>query len=93
MEQQAKCKLCGNDFIKRHPNHNYCSEKCRKEVKRRNEYKRTHRGAVAAPNLTINDMVKAMLRLSKERGHTVQYGELQSDLMTGKVKVRGGKIV
>lgn len=95
MERAAKCKLCGEEYIKLNPKQYYCSEKCRCEARRINRANRDLKLSELhkAPALTINDMVKAMLKLSKERGHTVQYGELQSDLLTGRVKVRGGRVV
>lgn len=93
MKKYSTCKMCGAEFVKLSANHNYCSEECRKAAIKRNKHIRKCRKDVTAPHLTIHDMVKAMLRLSKERGYTVQYGELQGDLLTGRVKVVGGKIV
>ena len=44
------------------------------------------------PKITIEGMVDIMMRLSKERGRVVQYGEVQSELLTGKLKVKGGAV-
>lgn len=84
------CKNCGKEYHKKYPNQRYCSQECLAEARRIQSWKQSHKArmVVATPKITINDMVKAMIRLSKERGYTVQYGELQTDLITGRVKVR-----
>lgn len=95
MNKVELCVGCGKEFTRQYPNQRYCSGECRIKARRIRGWKHKNepREVTATPRITINDMVKAMIRLSKERGYTVQYGELQTDLMMGKVKVRGGKII
>lgn len=95
MNKVDLCRGCGKEYLKQQPNQHYCSKECLLEARRIRGWKRKNepRVVTATPNITINDMVKAMIRLSKERGYTVQYGELQTDLITGRVKIRGGKII
>ena len=95
MNKVDLCRGCGKEFTLQYPNQRYCSVECRVEARRIRGWKRKNepREVKATPKITINDMVKAMIRLSKERGYTVQYGELQTDLITGRVKIRGGKII
>ena len=95
MKSVDVCRGCGKEYHKKYPNQRYCSQECLVEARKIQSWKSRHKARMdaSAPNITINDMVKAMIRLSKERGYTVQYGELQTDLITGRVKIRGGKII
>lgn len=48
--------------------------------------------AQSAPGLSIHAMVDLALKLSKELGRVVQYGEVQEMILTGKLKVEDGVI-
>lgn len=93
------CKCCGHVFYPKHHNESYCSDECRHQ--RQIELNRQYRSVAEkkkamkckTPYVSMKQMVDAMLRLSKKKGRTVQYGEMQRLLITGKVEVRGGVII
>ena len=96
------CKICGEWFTKKKNNQRYCCENCKREAARRIARKRYYdvlkpQSKVvkksSTPSITIDDMVAIMLKLSQERGRAVQYGEVQRELMTGKLKVKDGVVV
>lgn len=91
------CKICGKWFTKKRHNQKYCCDKCKAEAEKRrkqrlyfNTVKPQKREKCAPPSITIEGMVDIMLKLSKERGYIVQYGEVQRLLLTGKIKVKDG---
>ena len=95
------CKICGELFAKRNNHQKYCCDKCKKEAERRRLKERyfdvvkpqkKKERKVIAPSITIDGMVALMLKLSKERGRVVQYGEVQAELITGKLKLKEGTI-
>ena len=93
------CKYCGHVFYPKHHNEGYCSDECRHQ--RQVESNRQARSALnrkkamkcKTPYVSMKQMVDAMIRLSNKKGRTVQYGEVQRLLITGKVEVRGGVIL
>ncbi len=102
MAKQEMCALCGEWFVKEGMNHNqkYCCKDCsyiahRKSVlessKRRKANSKATTQGTQSPS--IPDMVDIMMRLSTLRGRPVQYGEVQTELLTGKLKIKGGAIV
>lgn len=95
------CAFCGEEFEKTNHNQRYCCEECNKtaENQRRRQRDRQRRriaqksAKLGANFPSIEDMVDIMLRLSKERGRVVQYGEVQRLLLTGRLKVKDGVLV
>ena len=97
---EEACWICGEWFVKR-GNQRYCCEECRKiaEKQREKEADRRYRESVKRKKtesidksgLSMDDMLDLMARLSKERGRIVQYGEVQQEILTGKLNVKGGK--
>lgn len=95
------CAFCGDDFEKTNHNQRYCCDECQKtaekqrkrqrERQRRSEAKKSIKLGAKFPS--IEDMVDIMMKLSKERGRVVQYGEVQRLLLTGRLKVKDGVMV
>lgn len=83
------CLHCGTPFKARNNRHCYCSASCKRDANFERK-QATIRLNVKPANITIEDMVDEMMRLSEEKGRTVQYGELQKMLLTGR-HVIGGK--
>jgi hypothetical protein len=98
MSATEACGFCGEWFTKKWSNQRYCCEKCKKDaeklrLKRRyfDTIKSEKKGEKrCAPSISIEGMVDIMLKLEKELGRVVQYGEVQQMLMTGKIKVKDG---
>lgn len=94
MIKMRNCWHCGTRFVAENDRCRYCSAECKMEE--RKERKRLAKVKSRKPtnqaNVTIDMMVDAMLRLSAERGKPVQYGDIQTGLVTGKLKVKGGVI-
>jgi hypothetical protein len=90
MKKIANCQYCGARFITENYRNHYCSAECkidaRNERKRRERAKRK-RNATQQPVITIDMMMDAMVRLS------IQYGDVQTGLVTGKLVVKDGVIV
>ena len=95
MEKIGKCKVCGCEFVKKGGNHLICSEECKKKQWRDKYNAEKERTIVKKPadKTSIYDMVEIAMKLSKERGKIVNYGDLQAEIITGKIRVRGGAIV
>ena len=102
MSTMEACKICGEWFTKKNHNQKYCCDKCKKEAERRRLKRRyfdvvkpqkKKEKKVTPPSITIDGMVALMLKLSKERGYTVQYGEVQQELLLGKLKVKRGEVL
>ena len=96
MSKTEACRICGEWFTRTQHNRIYCCDKCKREAEKRRLKKRyfdvvkpqkKKEKKVYTPSITIDGMVALMLKLSKERGRVVQYGELQRELLTGKLKV------
>lgn len=98
MEKTRNCLWCGNEFVATHFNKQYCDVECR-DMAEKERKKREYEARAAwkinrkEPDVTIDMMVDAMARLSKERGKYVSYGQVQKELLTGKLMVEGGVIV
>jgi hypothetical protein len=92
MLEIRSCLLCGNTFIAKNNRHVYCSAECKIDARKQREkqirYKSTH-----TADVTIEQIIDTALRLSKERGKLVQYGDVQKELLLGKLKVKDGVIV
>lgn len=88
MDKTVYCRFCGWEFEPRNNHHFYCSRECRHfDLKRKNK-KETKKSNYPS----IEDAVDIMLKLSDERGRVVQYGEFQTMLYTGKIKIKDGVI-
>ena len=98
------CKWCGEWFAKR-GNQKYCCAECRRlserqqarinarKMREEKRVKKKNNDLREKPKITLDTMVDLMLKLSKEKGRTVQYGEVQRLLLTDRLKVRDGVIV
>ena len=90
------CGWCGEQFEKR-GNKRYCCDECSKLGKKQAHRlyctkKRKDKNTKAASNLSMQEMIDLMDKLSKERGRVVQYGELQSMIYNGEIKLKGGAV-
>ena len=95
------CQFCGEWFEKIHHGQKYCCKECsqtaerkmkkERDAKRRRKQKNNVKATSPYPN--IYGMVDIMMKLSKERGRVVQYGEVQRLLLTGRLKVKDGVMV
>ena len=99
MDTTDACKWCGEWFIKKTHNQKYCSKACSRMAEKHLDKQRAAKRRmlkkcepVKTSAITLDGMVALMLKLSKERGYTVQYGELQRELITGKLKVNGADV-
>ena len=72
------CLVCGMEFKSNHHHALYCSDECRKDAKKMNKPVVVK---TAKASITIEDMVEEALRLSKESGHVVSYGDVQAMMM------------
>ena len=88
----ACCIACNTEFDPTAAWQRYCSLECRRKAAAKRRRRKREGVLVKPPKMSIEDMVSVMLKLSKKRGHTVQYGELQRDMITGKVKIIGGRL-
>ena len=86
MTEIRYCLHCGAEFETDNKRRVYCSGTC----KSRALYKRRTKKGLKAPSVSIEQMVDEMLRLSEEKGRSVQYGELQRMMLTGRHTI-GGK--
>lgn len=98
MDKEDACAWCGTWFVIEGMNHNqkYCCEECgilaKREKARLFQRKKAASKAKAQSTQSdsVYDMVDVMMRLSKERGYSVQYGEVQTELLTGRLKIKDG---
>ena len=93
------CRFCGEWFTKKNYNQRYCCEKCQQEARKRRDRNRQkivrkakQNKKVCTASISIDSMVDIMLKLSKEYGRIVQYGEVQRLLLTGKLKLKDGVV-
>ena len=100
MDKIRKCKCCGKEFAPQHSNQKYCSNECQRQGKRESyrrcilaKEEKKNAMKCKAPNVTMEQVLDAMNRLSQKYGRFVQYREVQVGLDTGKLKVKGGVIV
>lgn len=89
MGRIAYCRFCSDEFEMVNSHHFYCSRECRRLDLKRKSKKETQKSNYPS----VEDVVSVMLKLSKERGRTVQYGEVQTELISGKLKIKNGRIV
>lgn len=80
MTKKRYCQYCGAEFTTDNNRKIFCSGNC----KRKSHQKRRAKPLVNHPKITIEDMVDEMIRLSDEKGRSVQYGELQKLMLTGR---------
>lgn len=98
MAMEIECGWCGELFEKK-GNQTYCCKEHSRLAKNQRVTLRNLKLAKAkekqqkTPSLSIEDMIKISLKLSKERGCVVQYGDVQRELMTGKLKIKDGVVV
>lgn len=95
MANEEACGWCGEWFVKK-GNKSYCCEECaklakkqarkRRKIKKRNQKKKEQ----VAQGLSITGVVDLMMKLSKESGKVVQYGDVQTMEYTGKLKETDG---
>ena len=90
MDKIAKCRYCGKEFVKNVKIHRFCSDVCRRRAY--NEKPKAEEPKVTKVKVSMEQMLDAMFRLSEKKGRNVQYGEVQSLLIAGKLKVKGGVI-
>lgn len=90
MKEIANCKYCDKEFEKQQPNHRFCCTKCRRDFYEKKP--RKEQPKVGKVKVSMEQMLDAMFRLSEKKGRSVQYGEVQRLLITGKLKVKGGVI-
>ena len=93
---KRNCDICGAEFTTNHKLKRYCSKECSKEAERIRKRKWKPKNKCAASeqkvSVTIDQMIEIALKLSKEQGRIIQYGDVQSMLLTGKLKVKDGVI-
>ena len=93
MAKFKSCYICGEPFFTK-GNGRYCSDECREyaeELRRQRinfeDRQKRKQALKCTVDVTIEDMVAETLRLSKELGRAVQYGELQQMVLQGhKIK-------
>ena len=97
MENEIACGWCGEWFVKEHHNQCYCSKQCRRYADKQKAMLREKKKSAqqkkakqSIPNLSMYEMIELMEKLSKERGRTMQYGELQTMIYKGELK--GGAV-
>ena len=95
MNKIRYCRWCSKEFVPKHFNMVYCSCDCRYQgqLERVKSKKQEKNIELKQPNVTMEMMVDAMARLSKERGRYVSYGDVQKELDYGKLYVKDGVIV
>lgn len=96
MAIEEACKWCGEWFVKQHRNQCYCSKECRKladqKARRLREMKRAQKkkNAKQVPSLSMQGMIDLMMKMEKETGRVVQYGDIQTMLYNGQLKEKDG---
>ena len=99
MAQEEMCKWCGELFFKRGNQCYCCKEHSRlaanqkAKLKARMKSKKAKWNSDRVPNVSLHGMLDLMERLSSEKGRTVQYGEVQSMLYTGKLTIKDGVLI
>lgn len=93
MAETRYCQYCGAEFVTDNNRRVFCSGKCKNKSNRKRKAGGTVKVKLKKANITIEDMVDEMMRLSKEQGRIVQYGELSQMLLTGRhtIEKRGKK--
>lgn len=83
------CKMCGKEFTVRYRNHKYCCSECRMSYsnRRKKEIRKGVYKNITKPSVTMDRIRELMAQLSKEQGRVVQYGEVQSMIVTGRLKL------
>lgn len=97
MGKQISCGICGKWVERQHHNQKYCCKECAAVAAQRSREKsdmkkknKRNKVTPVAKGLSIYDVVEIMLKLSKESGKFFQYDDIQTMLITGKLK--GGVI-
>ena len=90
MTEIRYCQNCGVEFVTDNKRRIYCSGECKRKSLRKRRAMEARKASMKQPNLTIEQMVDEMMRLSDEKGRIVQYGELSQMLLTGRHTI-GGK--
>ena len=94
MAIEEACGWCGEWFEKR-GNKKYCCKECSelasKQIQRLRYMKKSgEKNVKNTSNLSMQDMIILMEKMSQELGRTVQYGELQTMIYKGELK--GGAV-
>ena len=89
VEQIMKCGFCGKEFVTTTPSKRYCCIACKNAYwhMRSKEYPKENAPKVKKAMLTIEKMVEIASQMSKERGRSVSYGEVQTMIYTGDIIV------
>jgi predicted nucleic acid-binding Zn ribbon protein len=90
MLEIRSCLLCGASFKAVNNRHVYCSAECKIDA---NKQRRKQNKSTQKAEITIEQIIDTALRLSKKRGKLVQYGDIQKELLLGKLIVKDGVIV
>jgi NAD-dependent DNA ligase len=93
MAETRYCLHCGAEFVTDNRRRVFCSGECKCKAHRKRRATENVKVKLKKANITIEDMVDEMLRLSAEKGRIVQYGELSQMLLTGRhtIEKRGKK--
>ncbi len=92
MNEIRECLYCGELFQAKHYRNMYCSAECKINARKERD-RAKKRKPIQHADVTIEQMIEAAMRLSEERGKLVQYGDVQAELMLGKLIVKDGVIV
>jgi hypothetical protein len=98
MAIEESCKWSGEWFVKQHHSQCYCSKECRRladqKSRRLSDMKRLEKKKKKqeVSKLSIHDMVDLMMKMEKEQGKVVQYGDLQTMLYNGQLKEKDGVV-
>lgn len=89
VEQIMKCGFCGKEFVTTTPSKKYCCIACKNAYwhMRSKEHQKDEKPKVKKAMLSIEKMVEIASRMSKERGRSVSYGEVQTMIYTGSLVV------
>jgi endogenous inhibitor of DNA gyrase (YacG/DUF329 family) len=91
MTEIRYCQYCGEEFVTDNKRRIFCSGECKNKSLRKRRAMEARKASMKQPNLTIEQMVDEMMRLSEEKGRIVQYGELSQMLLTGRHTIGGKK--
>lgn len=89
VEQIMKCGFCGKEFVTTTPSKRYCCIACKNAYwhMRSKECPKENAPKVKKAMLTIEKMVEIASQMSKERGRSVSYGDVQTMIYTGDIIV------
>lgn len=96
MAVEEACAWCGEWFVKK-GNKKYCCKECSELADKRRTILRMRKNRNKnskqnVPSLSLHDMVDLMMKIEKEQGKVVQYGDLQTMLYNGQLKEKDGVV-